>query len=159
MKLRRVVTGNSETASTVIFDGPSPKVFRHGAAEDAGESASYIFGEVWATDSGVPECRGSEDITEGFEEFRTDLAPGQTRFRLVQFPAGMDAPMHATPTIDYIAVLDGEIDLELEDGTEVHLTKGDAAVQRGVKHAWHNRSDKPFQMAVVMIGTDLLPDV
>ena len=149
MNLRRVVTGLKGTKSGVIHEGATPKVFG---------DENHVFAEVWATDSKVPECRGADDITESFESFRTDMAPGQTRFRLVQFPAGFDAPMHATPTIDYIVVVDGEIDLELEDGSEIHVSKGDAVVQRGVKHAWHNRTDKPFQMAVVMIGTDLLPD-
>ena len=62
--------------------------------------------------------------------------------------------MHATPTIDYITVLDGAIDLALEDGSALHLERGDTCVQRGTKHAWHNRGSVPFRMAVVMVGSE-----
>jgi quercetin dioxygenase-like cupin family protein len=143
--MRRVVTGDLDGRSAVMHDGRPPKVFSGGG---------YEFGEVWTTAAPAPSFAAYEDLTEGFAEFSTELSTGESRFRLVEFPPGMDAPMHATPTIDYIVVLSGEIDLELEDGAEVHLTQGDAVVQRGVPHAWHNRGTEPFRMAVVMIGSE-----
>jgi mannose-6-phosphate isomerase-like protein (cupin superfamily) len=60
--------------------------------------------------------------------------------------------MHTTRTIDYGIVLSGELDLELDEG-EVHLTAGDVIVQRGTRHAWHNRGTVPCKVAFVLISS------
>jgi quercetin dioxygenase-like cupin family protein len=145
MDMRRVVTSDRSGRSGVLFDGRPAKVFGGGG---------YEFGEVWSTEAPAPNFASDVDRTVEFAEFSTEIKPGETRFRLCEFPPGMDAPMHTTPTIDYITVLSGSIDLELEDGSEVRLGPGDTCVQRGTRHAWHNRGSEPFRMAVVMIGSD-----
>jgi uncharacterized cupin superfamily protein len=58
--------------------------------------------------------------------------------------------MHRTKTIDYAFILSGEIDMLLDD-SEVHLKAGDVLIQRGTNHAWVNRSDRPCQVAFVLI--------
>ena len=58
--------------------------------------------------------------------------------------------MHATRTVDYGIVLEGEIYLVLDD-SEVLMKKNDICVQRGTNHAWSNRSDKPCTVAFVLI--------
>ena len=60
--------------------------------------------------------------------------------------------MHTTRTIDYGIVLSGELDLELDEG-EVRLTAGDVVVQRGTRHAWHNRGTVPCKVAFVLISS------
>ena len=60
--------------------------------------------------------------------------------------------MHRTDTIDYIVVMSGEIDMELESGEEVHLKAGDVMVQRGTVHNWINRGTETCIMAVVLVG-------
>jgi quercetin dioxygenase-like cupin family protein len=63
-----------------------------------------------------------------------------------------DAPgFHTTPTIDYIIVLSGEVDLELDAGS-VHLTPGDIVVQRATRHAWRVNGDQPCVMAGINIS-------
>ncbi|RKN36705.1 cupin domain-containing protein [Streptomyces hoynatensis] len=59
---------------------------------------------------------------------------------------------HRTDTVDVNLILDGELWLELDDGTETRLTPGYCVVQRGANHAWHNRSGRPVLMASVLIG-------
>lgn len=69
-----------------------------------------------------------------------------------------DAPgMHTTDSVDYGICLEGELYLELDDGEEVRLTPGACVVQRGTRHAWHNRSDRPALMCYVLIGADRTP--
>ena len=60
--------------------------------------------------------------------------------------------MHATDTVDYIIVLSGEAELELDDQARVPVEQGDCVVQRGTRHAWRNTSSVPFVAAAVMIG-------
>lgn len=61
--------------------------------------------------------------------------------------------MHRTPSVDYGVVLDGEIWLELDDGTQTRLTRGDTIVQIGGRHAWRNKTDRPAAVAFVITGT------
>ncbi len=60
--------------------------------------------------------------------------------------------MHTTDTIDFEYVVSGEVWVELDDGVEVHLRAGDTVVQNGTRHAWRNKSSKPCQMVVCLIG-------
>lgn len=140
--LRRVVSG--QQSAHAIIDGKPAKVF----GQDG-----FSLAEVWATDGPAPDLNGERDIAVGFQRVSMDLAPGETRFRIVEFPP-TDAPglMHKTPTIDYLVLLEGEIDLLFDNGSEVHLKQGDCVVQIGAMHAWHNRSGRPTRMAAVAVG-------
>jgi quercetin dioxygenase-like cupin family protein len=60
--------------------------------------------------------------------------------------------MHTTDTIDFEYIVSGEVWLELDDGVEVHLRSGDTVVQNGTRHAWRNKSSKPCQMVVCLVG-------
>jgi len=61
--------------------------------------------------------------------------------------------MHRTKSIDYAIVLEGEIDMLLDD-TEVHMRAGDCMVQQGTNHAWVNNSGKNCRIAFVLIGAN-----
>ncbi len=65
-----------------------------------------------------------------------------------------DAPaipgMHSTETIDVMTVIDGEICAVMEDGETV-LRTGDTMIQRGTRHAWRNRSDRPATVVTTML--------
>ena len=60
--------------------------------------------------------------------------------------------MHTTATVDYEYVIEGEVVLELDDGAEVTLRAGDTVVQNGTRHAWHNRTNEPARLVVVLVG-------
>ncbi|CAM3036911.1 cupin domain-containing protein [Skermania piniformis] len=60
---------------------------------------------------------------------------------------------HETDTIDVVTIIEGEIYAVTETG-ETLLKPGDTVVNRGVKHIWSNRSDKPCLLsATMMAGT------
>ena len=58
--------------------------------------------------------------------------------------------MHRTRSVDYAVVMEGEIDMILDD-SEVHLRAGDVLVQQGTNHAWANRGTRPCRIAFVLI--------
>jgi mannose-6-phosphate isomerase-like protein (cupin superfamily) len=60
---------------------------------------------------------------------------------------------HRTRTIDYAIVLEGEIDMLLDD-TEVHVKAGDVLVQQATNHAWVNNSGKPCRIAFILIDSE-----
>ena len=64
--------------------------------------------------------------------------------------------MHRTRSVDYAIVLEGEIDMLLDEG-EVHLQAGDVLVQQGTNHAWVNRGAAPCRIAFVLIDAKEIP--
>ena len=60
--------------------------------------------------------------------------------------------MHTTDTVDFVVILSGRLWLEVDDGREVELGKGDSLVQNGTRHAWRNRASEPCEMIAATIG-------
>jgi hypothetical protein len=59
--------------------------------------------------------------------------------------------LHATPTLDILTVVSGEIWAILET-REVRLRPGDTLVQRGTKHSWANRTDRTAVYVSIMVS-------
>lgn len=132
---RRVVTGlNSEGKSTVILDGPIPRLNAMSAAL------------AWRTDAAVADNSGNEDTAVPYAIEL--LHSGGSNFAVCEFPPGAEAFMHATDTLDYLIVLSGNVTLVLEKG-EAALGPGDFVVDRGVLHGWRNDGAEPCTCAVV----------
>ena len=73
------------------------------------------------------------------------------------FPDGRHLPpdavhpgMHATATVDYAIVLQGEIYAVMEEG-ETLMRAGEVLIQRGTAHAWSNRSNDFARICFVLI--------
>jgi len=62
--------------------------------------------------------------------------------------------MHRTLSLDYIAIISGEIVLRLDGGEEKTVRAGEFIVQSGVNHEWHNRSGKVCRMMVVLVASE-----
>lgn len=67
--------------------------------------------------------------------------PGGTVCRIVDFAPNNHAVVHRTQSLDYGVVLEGEIEMILEDGDPVIMKRGDVAVQRATMHGWRNPSE------------------
>jgi mannose-6-phosphate isomerase-like protein (cupin superfamily) len=146
----------------VLYDGPAP----NRKVRQATGLASTL---LWVTDETPADISGSTD--RAAREVGVPPPPNGSIFRLVEFPPGRkemsrDAVleemgigaqgeakhpgMHRTRSIDYAVVLEGEIDMLLDD-SEVHLAAGDVLVQQGTNHAWVNRGSRPCRMVFVLI--------
>ncbi|WP_250292122.1 cupin domain-containing protein [Frankia sp. CiP1_Cm_nod1] len=63
-----------------------------------------------------------------------------------------DAPgMHRTRSIDYVIVIEGDLWVELDNGTEIHLPPGTCVVQNGARHGWRNHGKVPATLAYVIL--------
>lgn len=173
--IRRVVTGHDkEGRAVVISDGPAP--FVHTTAGNPGWSST----DVWRTTATpAPIGPRAEEPTLGprrqlpasngtvlrintfppeSDAIRKMDAEGSRRLfaslgneQAATFGRGGRHPlMHRTETVDYAIVLEGEIDMVLDE-VDVHLRAGDVVVQCGTSHAWSNRSGKPCKIAFVLI--------
>jgi hypothetical protein len=103
---------------------------------------------IWATDSTPAAIDDDRDPAAT----RMSLEPPRNGsiFRVIEFPPSTAPRMHRTDTIDYVIVMDGEIDMLLRDSEE-HLKSGDVMVQRGTYHGWANRGDAPCRIAFILI--------
>ena len=144
--IRRIVTGHDKNGSAkVIIDADAQNT-------RTGSSPGQFTTLMWCTDSmpaTMPLGEDAEDM--GARKLGTYPPVNGTRFMIAEYPPGNHPRMHRTETIDYIIVLEGKIDMELDEGRMVTLNKGDVMIQRGTYHAWRNVSDKPCRMAFVLI--------
>ena len=60
--------------------------------------------------------------------------------------------MHRTPTIDYVILLSGRVELLLDVGEPVMLQPMEMVVQRMTNHTWINSGSETAILLVVMIG-------
>ncbi len=144
--MRVVITGHDAEGRSIVVsdeqidDRGMVRVFTTGSdPADIGPPSSHAHIET------VPE-RGVATW------FFVDISPeAQMRASLAQSVAGIDADgWHATPTVDYLLVMNGSVVLAL-DTAEAELHAGDCVVQRGTRHAWRNRTANPVRLACVMV--------
>ena len=166
--IRRIVTGHgADGSSKGLMDGPAPNVKQR----QAGNASTLL----WVTDECPAEVSGTTDRAAC--EIGVPPPWQGSVFRLAEFPPGVGgeirdnetllrdfgigadvrrgrAPRHAaihrTRSIDYVVVLEGEIDLLLDDG-EVRLKAGEVVVQQATNHAWINRGAATCRLAMVFL--------
>ena len=162
---RRIVTGHDANGKAVVlFDDTV-------TAAERGANGVTLF---WATSEFPVDTAGAADRAQtpvgvppprNGTVFRVvDFAPASPHGAPVDHIAilramGIDpasqgyarhANTHRTKTIDYAIVLDGEIDMLLDDG-EIHVLAGDVVVQQATNHAWVNNGTKPCRIAFILI--------
>ncbi len=166
---RRVITGHDAKGKAIIVaDGPAPNTK---VRSTTGLTSTLL----WVTETTPADISTSADTT--LREMGVPPPANGSVLRIVDFPPepkgglGVDNEavkkemglasdasgkparhhgMHRTRSIDYALVLEGEIDMLLDD-SEVHLIAGDVLIQVGTNHAWVNNSDKPCRIAFVLI--------
>jgi hypothetical protein len=154
-RYRRLVTGlDDDGRSTVLSDGPCLHV------QVVADTPTFAMTDLWRHEKVPVDNAGAADDGLGGRAEISPPAEGSV-FRIVEFPpdghwdtdggARRDAMFHSTASLDYAIVLRGSI-WSVMDADERELTEGDVLVQRGTRHRWSNRSDRPCQMAFVLIG-------
>ena len=169
--VRRLVTGHrADGRSTVLLDGAAPNVKQR----QAGNASTLL----WVTDEAPADVSGGAD--RAAREIGVPPPRRGTIFRLAEFPPGVGGEVrdnetllrdfgigpdvkrghsprhpaiHRTRSLDYVVVLEGEIDLLLDD-RDVRLAAGDVIVQQATNHAWINRGTATCRLAMVFIDAE-----
>jgi len=165
---RRVVTGHDHHGKAVVLvDGPAPNV--------KVRQTDIVSTLLWVTEESPPDISATAD--RAARDIGVAPPPNGSILRIVDFPpvsadalaagrgsmthemgivqqgqgaAARHPFTHRTRSIDYAIVLEGEIDMLLDE-SEVHLKAGDVLVQQGTSHAWVNSGKVTCRIAFVLI--------
>jgi naringenin degradation protein FdeH len=168
-KYRLIVTGHDQTGQSVFLSDRTMTVL---------QTPTYAVTDLWkalALPADNSPATESDPCTVPFV-----VAPpsGGCVFRVVEFPPDRDweskiaalggstaidetaklaegltarhGQMHRTRSLDFAIVLSGEIWAIMDVG-ERRMHAGDMLVQRGTNHAWANRSNKPCNIAFILV--------
>jgi quercetin dioxygenase-like cupin family protein len=140
--IRRIVTTHDADGKAIIMsDGPAPR--------REGRGRGNISTLIWGSDETPANIRGAEDY--GLRDNEIEPAPSGSWCRVIDYPPGMTGRMHRTDTVDYVICVDGEIDMQLDDGEMVHMGAGDVMVQQATNHSWINDSDQTCRIVFVLL--------
>jgi len=142
-RIRRVITAHDANGKAVV--GADTTIESTAGNIDKNISAA----DVWWTHSIPVEVERHDASGEPSPRMPT---PSGTLLKILEISSGTQPVMHKTDTLDYAIVMEGEVDMLLDDGAEVHLKAGDIMIQRGTLHGWANRADKPCRIAFVLVS-------
>lgn len=143
--VRRIVTVENDDGAAVVM------------ADDAGGNELFLNGSrivrLWETnDTPVSLTIDGDAGQRAGNAYRPGFSG--TSFYLAELPAGSDLddiPLHQQDSLDYIAVLEGEIVLVLPD-QRLRMRRGDTLVQAGNVHSWVNDTDATCRLLVVVLS-------
>jgi quercetin dioxygenase-like cupin family protein len=119
-----------------------------GSKESARATVAY------ATDCFPTTLENQTDI-KVYSEFTAKppgvYVPNGSVLRYLDFPPGAKTPMHATKSLDYAIVIEGNVIAVLDDGQERTMSRGDVLVQRGTNHGWKNASSTEWARMVYVL--------
>ncbi|KAJ2988749.1 hypothetical protein NUW58_g3819 [Xylaria curta] len=130
------ITGHNAEGKAIVLDS-RPATWK------SFENGVMGFNQIY-TNPFPPDLNGDADL-----HFHDDkIASGNlglavkngTVCRMVDFGPGYVCMMHRTQSLDFGIVVEGKIDLVLDDGSSTHMKRGDIAVQRATMHSWRNPS-------------------
>ena len=171
--VRRIVTGHDQSGKAIVlFDSTDPY-------KEVRARAGVVTRALWLTESTPAHMNGDADRAARVKEIAPP--PDGSLFRIVDFPSMTDADMakldpnlmahqvgqtdapskyrppthpfmHRTCSVDYAIIMEGEIEMLLDEGVNLHVKAGDVVIQQGTNHAWINRSGKMCRIAFVLVG-------
>jgi len=143
-EIRRIVTAENAAGESIVI------------ADDAGSNIVELNGSrivrLWETTDMPVSLSVDRDIGATAGNAYREGFVGSS-FYVAEIPPGSDLsniPLHKQESIDYIAVLEGEIVLVLPE-QELRMTRGDILIQAGNVHSWVNDTDQTCRILVVVL--------
>jgi quercetin dioxygenase-like cupin family protein len=138
--MRVLITGVDDQGRSCVVEETTPSV-------ESFASGGITVAPAAATETCPPPARppGRGDL------LRVTVTPGNARWSFIEFPPGCTTAFHHTDSLDFDVVIDGSVDLILDDGPH-RLGPGEGVVVKGVDHGWATH-DEGCRMSVVVIGT------
>ncbi|KAF2656331.1 hypothetical protein K491DRAFT_597060 [Lophiostoma macrostomum CBS 122681] len=136
-KIHRYVTAHDDKGKAVFstkFDDESKM-----KPNDDGIAFALSY-----TTKGFPVSMDDDEDLNVYDKYLNDapglVVSGGTVLRHVDIPPNTECKMHRTVSLDYGAVLEGEVECLLDSGEKRLMKRGDVCIQRGTMHQWINHS-------------------
>ena len=165
-KLKRIITGNNDAGRSVVkLEGaPDPVLeFIPGAglfeiwSDPGGNSFDNLPGAAallpclrgtkcrWFTVLPVPSGVTPAELAAFYDSSFQAMVKHNVRPDNTRHPG-----MHRTETLDFIIIIEGQVQLILDDEDRL-LGPGDVVVQRGTNHGWSCVGDTPALLVAILI--------
>ncbi|KAH8883273.1 hypothetical protein GQ53DRAFT_882832 [Thozetella sp. PMI_491] len=106
-----------------------------------------------------PQSLNGSDL-DTYADYLTHVPPlvlpgGGAVVWYIDTPPGASSPLHRTVSLDFVIIIEGELELRLDSGEKRVLKAGDMIIQRGTTHMWTNlHQDKWLRMVGVMAAIE-----
>ncbi|KAJ5156920.1 uncharacterized protein N7482_008020 [Penicillium canariense] len=119
------------------------------------EESHMAFDVIYTTSQFPADLNEDADLTAHEKVVQSGqlglVNPRGTVCRVVDFAPNNPCVVHRTQSLDYGIVLEGQIEMVLDEGEPTLMQRGDIAVQRATMHGWRNPSDTEWaRMAFVL---------
>ena len=128
---RIVTTENAAGRAVVLVDGASPNAVTLNGSRIVRmwETSGSPVAIPVTTDLGATAGNAYRPGFTGSSLYTADIPPGSSL---------ADIPLHKQESMDYIVVIEGEIDLVIDGGKRIRMHRGDTLIQAGNNHSWIN---------------------
>ncbi|KAJ5579454.1 Cupin 2 conserved barrel [Penicillium hispanicum] len=144
----RHITGHNASGQAVIHSS-TPGQWK------SIEESSTAFNVVYTTSQFPADLNDDRDVATHEQLQKSDqlglVNPHGTVCRIVDFGPDNHALVHRTQSLDYGIVLEGQIEMVLEEGEPVRMQRGDVAVQRATLHGWRNPSKTEWARMIFVL--------
>ncbi|KAI5856686.1 hypothetical protein GGS23DRAFT_394905 [Durotheca rogersii] len=141
------LTGHNDEGSAVVRSERQAKW----TALDGGKMG---FNQIY-TNTFLADLNDDADIKFHDEKVASGklglASKGAAVCRMVDFGPLYQCVMHRTKSLDFGILIEGEIEMVLDDGSVTRLKRGDIAVQRATMHSWRNPSPTEWARMVFVL--------
>ncbi|EON97268.1 putative cupin domain-containing protein [Phaeoacremonium minimum UCRPA7] len=146
---KRYITTNDPKTGKAVFSKAMPV-----EAEGSDLLNAKLY-NLYTTSTFPVELADDADI-EAYKPNYPEMAsfhdPNGVLLRIIDCPPNLSKFPHRTETVDFGVVIQGQIELVLDDGVSQVLNQGDVFVQRATVHEWHNPSEtEPARFLAVLL--------
>lgn len=114
--------------------------------------ATNVENRVAFTEDEVSLAPSSVEGQQSITLWRCDRP--RSGFFVTKFAPGLSAPFHRPMSINYMYVIEGEIEYAAQNGGVVRLKAGDYFVANEIDHGWRTPPDSHAVICTVMVYTD-----
>ena len=145
---RVIITGHNSSGQAIVQESylSDERIF---------EDHAFTNHHLYSTSSMPVDLNDDVDISNHKSWLAQDKVgitiKNGTVCRFVNLAPGHQPLSHRTQSLDFGIVVDGSVIMDLDDGSETTLEKGDIVVQRGTTHAWKNPSNTDWARMVFFL--------
>jgi hypothetical protein len=119
------------------------------------EESQMAFNVVYTTSQFPADLNQDADIAAHDKVQQSGklglVNPKGTVCRIVDFAPNNKCVVHRTQSLDYGIVLEGQVEMVVEEGDPVRMQRGDIAIQRATMHGWRNPSETEWARMVFVL--------